>query len=168
MNFIIMRIAARCCLASAFTVFAASALFVNVCDFGTHAFFEQSLTRLNGRATQTVAGCERPVPLEFSYHEQTLLQALLDLKAADKLPVYIVHFTQRSAAETAQSLLSLTVCNQEEKQAIRQQLQRIQFNSPFGKLMKKLLLNGIGLHHAGLLPKYRLLVENLAQAGLLS
>lgn len=132
----------------------------------TH-FFEQSLKRLNGRSTQTVAACERPVPLEFSYHEQTLLQALLDLKVADKLPVYIVHFTQRAAAETAQSLLSLTVCNQDEKQAIRRQLQTVQFNSPFGKLIKKLLLSGIGLHHAGLLPKYRLLVENLAQSGLL-
>lgn len=132
----------------------------------TH-FFERSLTQLNGRATQTVAASERPVPLQFSYHEQTLLQALLDLKAADKLPVYIVHFTQRSATETAQSLLSLTFCNKADKQVIRQELQTVQFTSPFGKLMKKLLLNGIGLHHAGLLPKYRVLVESLAQQGFL-
>ena len=83
------------------------------------------------------------------------------------MPVYIVHFTQRSATETAQSLLSLTFCNKADKQAIRQELQTVQFTSPFGKLMKNLLLNGIGLHHAGLLPKYRVLVESLAQQGLL-
>ena len=46
-------------------------------------------------------------------------------------------------------------------------LEDADFRSPYGKEMKKLLRHGLGIHHAGLLPKYRVLVEKLAQRGLL-
>ena len=44
---------------------------------------------------------------------------------------------------------------------------RRRFDTPYGKDFQRFLRHGIGLHHAGLLPKYRLLVERLAQQGLL-
>lgn len=132
---------------------------------GETVFFERELERLTGEACVTVSSQERPVPLEFTYLEETLTDTLEKLQAAKKFPVYIVHFTQRSASETAQSLLSISVCSKAEKAAIREELQDVRFSSPFGKDIKKFLLNGIGLHHAGLLPKYRVLVEKLAQQG---
>jgi superfamily II RNA helicase len=132
---------------------------------GDTRFFERDLERLTGVEAVTVTSVERPVPLEFSYVEESLLDTLEKLQAKDRLPVYLVHFTQRSAAETAQNLLSFSVCSKEERSKLGEDLADYRFSSPFGKEIKKLLRNGIGLHHAGLLPKYRILVEQLAQQG---
>jgi superfamily II RNA helicase len=134
---------------------------------GETKFFERELERVTGNEAVTVFSNVRPVPLEFTYIEDPLTETLEKLQAAQKFPVYIVHFTQRSASETAQNLLSLNVCSKEEKAAITKELQEVPFSSPFGKEIKKLLRAGIGLHHAGLLPKYRLLIEKLAQKGML-
>ena len=134
---------------------------------GDTAFFEEELTRLNGRETVTVASKDRPVPLEFSYAETPLAQTLEALVAGGKAPVYVVHFTQADAAQSAQDFMSTNVCTREEKAAIAHALEGFKFTSPYGPEIKKWLRHGIGLHHAGLLPKYRVLVEQLAQRGLL-
>jgi superfamily II RNA helicase len=84
-----------------------------------------------------------------------------------RAPAYLVHFTQREASEAAQALMSLEVCTKEEKARLATELERVKFNSPYGKDVKRWLRHGIGVHHAGLLPKYRILVEQLAQQGLL-
>src|SRR5438477_5394906 len=68
---------------------------------GDTTFFEDELTRLNGRPTVTVASKDRPVPLEYAYSELTLAQTLESLVAQGKSPVYIVHFTQLEAAQNA-------------------------------------------------------------------
>ena len=134
---------------------------------GDTAFFEEELTRLNGRPTVTVASRDRPVPLEFSYAETPLAQTVAGLVAEGKCPVYVVHFTQLDAAQSAQDFTSLNVCTREEKAALANALEGFKFTSPYGPEIKKWLRHGIGLHHAGLLPKYRVLVEQLAQRGLL-
>jgi hypothetical protein len=81
--------------------------------------------------------------------------------------VYVVFFTQREAAEQAQALTSAQVATREQRQAIAEALAGVRFDSPYGKDVQRILKQGIGLHHAGLLPKYRLLMEQLAQRGLL-
>jgi len=134
---------------------------------GDTAFFEEALTQLNGRMTVTVASKDRPVPLEFSYAETPLAQTLEALVTGGKGPVYVVHFTQAEAAQSAQDFMSTNVCTREEKAVIAQALEGFKFSSPYGPEIKKWLRHGIGLHHAGLLPKYRVLVEQLAQRGLL-
>ena len=134
---------------------------------GDTAFFEEELTRLNGRPTVTVASRDRPVPLEFSYAETPMAQTVASLVAEGKCPVYVVHFTQLDAAQSAQDFTSLNVCTREEKAALTSALEGFKFSSPYGPEIKKWLRHGIGLHHAGLLPKYRVLTEQLAQRGLL-
>ena len=134
---------------------------------GDTRFFEKDLERATGRQTLTVSSSDRPVPLEFSFEEKALTEVLDLLQTGGKLPVYLVHFTQRAAAQTAQNLQSMTVCSKDEKAMIAEELEKVPFNSPFGKEIKRFIRNGIGLHHAGLLPRYRLLVEKLAQRGLL-
>ena len=134
---------------------------------GETTFFEETLTRLNGRATATIASVERPVPLEFRYSELALAQTLETLVGEAKAPVYVVHFTQAEAAESAQDFTSINVCSREEKTAIAQATEGFKFSSPYGPEIRKWLRHGIGLHHAGLLPKYRVLAEQLAQRGLL-
>ncbi|HXG49006.1 MAG TPA: DUF3516 domain-containing protein [Methylomirabilota bacterium] len=134
---------------------------------GETAFFEQVLTRLNGKPTVTVSSAHRPVPLEFAYSELPLAKTLESLAADGKAPVYVVHFTQLEAAQSAQDFTSINVCTREEKAAIANAIEGFKFSSPYGPEIKKWLRHGIGLHHAGLLPKYRILVEQLAQKGLL-
>ena len=134
---------------------------------GDTAFFEEELTRLNGRPTVTVSSTDRPVPLDHAYSELPLSQTVESLMADGKIPVYVVHFTQLEAAQSAQDFTSINVCTKEEKAAIAGALEGVRFTSPYGPEIKKWLRHGIGLHHAGLLPKYRVLVEQLAQRGLL-
>jgi superfamily II RNA helicase len=134
---------------------------------GDVAFFEEELTRRNGRPTATVKSIERPVPLDYAYSEIPLSQAVEKLASEDKAPVYVVHFTQKDAAESAQSFTSLKLATREEKNALGAAIEGFRFTSPYGPDVKKWLRQGIGLHHAGLLPKYRVLVEQLAQSGLL-
>ncbi len=134
---------------------------------GDTTFFEEEITRLNGRPTVTVQSKDRPVPLEHAYSELPLAQTLESLMAEHKSPVYVVHFTQLEAAQSAQDFTSVNVCSREEKDAIAKAIEGIKFTSPYGPDIKKWLRHGIGLHHAGLLPKYRVLVEQLAQKGLL-
>lgn len=134
---------------------------------GDTVFFEEELTRLNGLPSVTVASRDRPVPLEFSYVETPLAKTLEELVTSGKSPVYVVHFTQLEAAQSAQDFMSTNVCTRDEKAAISQALEGFKFSSPYGPEIRKWLRHGIGLHHAGLLPKYRVLVEQLAQRGLL-
>ena len=132
---------------------------------GPTEFFEKKLTELTGKETVTVRSTHRPVPLDLSYRETPLHETLLDLVRNGRAPIYLVNFTQRAAAEEAQNLMSTDYSSKEEKKAIAAAMAGTRFDSPYGKELQRFLRHGIGLHHAGLLPKYRLLVEKLAQKG---
>jgi superfamily II RNA helicase len=134
---------------------------------GATDFFEKEMTRVTGAASVTVRSDRRPVPLEFEYSETPLPERVAALLEDRRAPVYLVYFTQRAASEAAQNLMSLNVCSKEEKAALQAELERVKFSSPYGREMRRWLRHGIGVHHAGLLPKYRILVEQLAQKGLL-
>ena len=129
--------------------------------------FVDDLTRRTGRPTAVVRSAERPVPLHFSYATTPLHETLEELLATKQAPVYVVHFTQAAALERAQALMSVNVCTRAEKDAIAEAIGDFRFTSGFGRTLSRLVRHGIGVHHAGMLPEYRRLVETLAQAGLL-
>ncbi|KUP95244.1 DEAD/DEAH box helicase [Thermobifida cellulosilytica] len=129
--------------------------------------FEEDLTRRTGRATSVVSSAERPVPLFYSYRTTPLHETLEELLEAREAPVYIVHFTQAAAVERAQSLMSINMCSKAEKEAIAAEIGGFRFTTRFGRNLSRYVRHGIGVHHAGMLPKYRRLVERLAQRGLL-
>ena len=135
--------------------------------FGDPEPFKERLTQINKLPTAVVRSTLRPVPLDFSYKETALHETVQDLIRRDLAPVYIVNFTQRGCAEEAQNLMSSDFCTKEEKKQITEALHGSRFDSPYGKEIQRFVRHGIGIHHAGLLPKYRLLVEKLAQRGLL-
>ena len=119
-----------------------------------------------GRPVVVVRSPTRPVPLTFHYSKIGALSTLGDLVRQGKAPVYAVHFTQRAATELAQGLLSSDPPTPDQKEALKAAVKGFRFDSPFGRHLRRMVLHGIGLHHAGLLPKYRMLVEKLAQQGL--
>jgi superfamily II RNA helicase len=129
--------------------------------------FQEDLTRRTGRETAVVANTERPVPLSYSWALTPLHETLEELLTTNQSPVYVVHFTQAAALERAQALTSINVCTREEKEKIAELIGDFRFSKGFGKTLSRLVRHGIGVHHAGMLPKYRRLVEQLAQAGLL-
>jgi superfamily II RNA helicase len=129
--------------------------------------FEKDLTRRTGRTTTTVSSAQRPVPLFYNYALTPLHETLEELLYTNQAPIYVVHFTQASAIERASALMSINVCTRAEKDEIARLIGRFRFTSGFGKTLSRLVRHGIGVHHAGMLPKYRRLVERLAQAGLL-
>ncbi len=129
--------------------------------------FVDDLTRRTGRDTAVVADAERPVPLSFAWSTTPLHETLEELLTTHQAPVYVVHFTQAAALERAQALMSLKVLDRGEKEAIAERIGGFRFTAGFGRTLSKLVRHGIGVHHAGMLPRYRRLVEQLAQDGLL-
>ncbi len=134
---------------------------------GNTAPIEERLHARSGREVHHVHGVLRPVPLDFEYAETPVHETIEHLLARALSPIYVVHFTQREASEKAQALTSAKVGDRETRRAILDEIGGFRFDTPFGPTMRRLLSHGIGLHHAGLLPRYRRLVERLAQQGLL-
>ncbi|GGO41640.1 helicase [Streptomyces daqingensis] len=129
--------------------------------------FEEDLTRRTGRDTAVVKSASRPVPLSYEYRTTSLTETVTELLETRQAPVYIVHFTQAQAVERAQALMSINMCTRAEKDEIAKIIGNFRFTTRFGRNLSRYVRHGIGVHHAGMLPKYRRLVERLAQAGLL-
>ncbi|WP_404319941.1 DEAD/DEAH box helicase [Arthrobacter luteolus] len=125
------------------------------------------LSKSTNRDTVTVTSVQRPIPLHYYYVETPVQESLEELLATKQVPVYVVHFSQIEAIDRAQALMSINVCTREEKDRIGELIAGFRFAPGFGKTLNRLVRHGIGVHHAGMLPKYRRLVEQLAQAGLL-
>ncbi|KSU68156.1 DEAD/DEAH box helicase [Arthrobacter sp. NIO-1057] len=129
--------------------------------------FEKELEERTGTPTVTVAHTERPIPLHFYYSMEPVQEAVEELIKTKQVPIYIVHFSQLDAIDRATGLMSINVATREEKEKISEMIGGFRFAAGFGKTLNRLVRHGIGIHHAGMLPKYRRLVEQLAQAGLL-
>lgn len=132
---------------------------------GDISWLADDLLRRTGRDVEVVTGIERPVPLSFEYRTTSLTETVEELIAAERVPAYVVHFTQQAATEQAQAFTSLNVLTKADRQELSGVLAGVRFDTPFGKDLKRFLSHGVGVHHAGLLPRYRLLVERLAKEG---
>ncbi|MEI6805436.1 MAG: DUF3516 domain-containing protein [Myxococcaceae bacterium] len=134
---------------------------------GDPSFIKQVLEDLTRQETVVVSSSERPVPLDYAYCETPIHETLAGLISSNKYPIYVVNFTQRECVEQAQDAMSVNISSKEDKKKIETYFEGFRFDTPFGKEMRRYLSHGIGLHNAGILPKYRLLVEKLAQTSLL-
>lgn len=134
---------------------------------GDTARFEREIEQRTRRSVALVRSTLRPVPLEFSYAEAPIHETIEEIAQGGRAPVYVVNFTQREAAELAQSLTSMKLIDRDQRERILANLHGFRFDTVYGKDIQRFVKAGIGLHHAGLLPKYRLLMEKLSQQGLL-
>lgn len=134
---------------------------------GDIRWLADDLTKRTGRPTATVTGVDRPVPLHFSYATTPIHETVEELLSTGQAPIYIVHFSQAAALERAQALTSVKIIDRQQRDAIADLIGDFRFTTKFGQTLSRLIRSGIGVHHAGMLPKYRRLVEQLAQRGLL-
>jgi superfamily II RNA helicase len=132
---------------------------------GDVTWLASDLTRRTGRQTASVTGVERPVPLHYYYETTPIHETVEQLLSTGQAPIYIVHFSQAAALERAQALAGAKVATREQRDSIAELIGGFRFTTSFGKTLSRLLRLGIGVHHAGMLPKYRRLVEQLAQSG---
>ncbi len=130
--------------------------------------FQHQWKERTGRDVTLIDDAERPVPLEFDYVVDDIHDTVERLLAEGRSPIYIVHFAQRDAVETAQSFDRRHLIDDEQKKRIAAALSGVPFARGFGQTLRHLLSQGIGVHHAGMLPRYRRLVERLTQQGLLA
>jgi superfamily II RNA helicase len=125
------------------------------------------LRERSGRPVAEVTSVDRPTPLHFQYRMCSVSDSVSEAVREGLSPVYVVHANQASAIERAQALVSLTVTTRAQREAIAAAMAGIKMSRGFGDTLDRLLRNGVGVHHAGMLPRYRRLVERLAGAGLL-
>ena len=134
---------------------------------GNTAPIAERVEKFTRRKMSLVYSEDRPVPLDFEYRETALHETVEYLLEGGRAPIYVVNFTQRECAELAQSLTSVSLASKADRRRIRETIGDFRWDTPYGKEIRRFLGFGVGIHHAGLLPKYRLLVEQLAQQGLL-
>ncbi len=127
----------------------------------------EGLHKRTGLSVSVIKNAQRPVPLSYEYVEIPLEGTVELSLRKNEGPIYIVHFAQDAALTTAQSLASYGVATKQQRETIKEALKGTAFTTAFGKTLKRLLGCGVGVHHAGMLPRYRLLVEKLAQLGIL-
>lgn len=129
--------------------------------------FVTDLEKRTNREVAVIDDAVRPVPLSFTWSTEPLPEVLKELVATHRSPAYIVHFSQAAAVSQAVELQSIAIASKEDKAAIADAIGDFTFGPGFGQTLSRLLRQGIGVHHAGMLPRYRRLVERLAQKGLL-
>ena len=134
---------------------------------GDTSVFRKQWTDRTGRPTVEITDAQRPVPLEYDYVVDTLQDTVERLLSEGRHPIYIVHFSQKDAVDTASSLMDRKLVSPEVRSQIARELSSVSFTKGFGQTLRGLLSHGIGVHHAGMLPRYRRLVERLTQQGLL-
>ncbi len=134
---------------------------------GDVRFFRDDLTERTGRPTALIDDAVRPVPLRYEYRRTLLHHTIEDLLAHDAAPMYLVNFSQKDAVAMASAMASVTKLDDEAKAIVAEELGKAKIPAGFGRDLARLLRNGVGVHHAGMLPRYRRLVEKLTQQGVL-
>ena len=114
-----------------------------------------SLEEHTGATCDLVVDAPRPVPLSYDY-VTTSLEGTVELAMRrGEAPLYIVHFSQDAALATAQSLANFGIASKEQREAIKEAAKGTSFSTAFGKILKRLLGCGVGVHHAGMSSAWR-------------
>ncbi len=125
------------------------------------------LAARSGRPVAAVTSVHRPTPLYHQWRMTAVADSITEAVREGLSPVYVVHGTQAAAVERAQALVSLPLTTRAQREAIAAAVATVKLPAGFGRTLARLVANGVGVHHAGMLPRYRRLVERLAGDGLL-
>ncbi|MCS6864242.1 MAG: DEAD/DEAH box helicase [Gemmataceae bacterium] len=131
------------------------------------------LDRVHGRTLQLVESHERKVPLTYRWVPDTFLHELIlamaqGSDAERKTPALVFAFNRDECWSIGEQLKGLDLMNAEQKAALNRYCDKLDWPHGAGPKLKQMLRRGVGVHHAGLLPKYRRVVEDLFEKKLLS
>lgn len=106
---------------------------------------------------------ERKIPLVHEYREDMLIETVRGLAHSGDVPAIIFVFGREQCFEIARLIKSCRrFTTDEEKAKIEMMCDEALLPSGAAKELRPLLAHGIGIHHAGILPRYKQLVEQLA------
>ena len=140
---------------------------------GNAADFVVWLNRSHARGLRLVQGTERKVPLSFRWVGDELLTDLLEEMSegdADsrKTPALLFCFNRDECWGVAEALKGKHLIDDARQKELTKLLDEFPFTTGAGTKLKPILQRGVGVHHAGILPKYKRLVEDLFQQKLLA
>jgi superfamily II DNA/RNA helicase len=140
---------------------------------GNAVEFLQWLKAAHGRSLALVQSQQRKVPLEYHWVEDRLLPEQLEAMAegdeARRLtPALVFCFDREECWSVAEVLRGKTLLSPAQQRQLAQVLERYDWSQGAGPKLRTLLQRGVGVHHAGVLPKYRRIVEELFQEKLLA
>jgi len=140
---------------------------------GNSVEFINWLDRVHGRKIDLVEGRERKVPLTYRWvPDQFLNELLVDMaKGSDaerKTPALVFAFNRDECWSVGEQLRGLDLMSPAQKSALNKECDKLEWPHGVGPKLKQMLRRGVGVHHAGLLPKYRRVVEDLFEKKLLS
>ncbi len=140
---------------------------------GNSVEFSSWLTRSCNRRLQLVQSAERKVPLSFQWVGDFMLDEWIEKMVegtieARRTPALIFCFNRDECWQVAELLKGKKVVDKAQQANLATALERYDWSEGAGPKIKAILQRGIGIHHAGILPKYRRVVEELFQAKLLS
>jgi hypothetical protein len=130
--------------------------------------FADWLKHKHGRAVQVVTSAERRVPLEYHWVEdRTLTDLLVEMAGGDadavRVPALVFAFNRDECWDLAEQLKGLPLITVKQKPEIEAYLDahKEQLSEGVGPKLRQMLLRGIGVHHAGVLPYHKIIVEEL-------
>jgi hypothetical protein len=131
------------------------------------------LERCHGRKLVLVESKERKVPLTYRWvPDQFLTEQLVEMARGQgevrTIPALVFCFNRDECWSVAEQLKGLPLLNAEQKGPLHAEVNKLDWTQGVGPKMKQLLHRGVGVHHAGLLPKYRRVVEDLFTRKLLA
>ncbi len=131
------------------------------------------LERCHGRKVELVESKERRVPLTYTWVPDELLNdQLVAMAKGDpqtrKTPALVFCFNRDECWSIAEQLKGLTLLNEDQRGPLHAAVNQLDWTQGVGPKIKQILHRGVGVHHAGLLPKYRRVVEDLFNRKLLS
>ncbi len=135
--------------------------------------FSQWLQNAHHRRLQLVQSEERKVPLSFHWVEDELLNEHIEEMAAGdeahrRTPALIFCFNREECWSVAEQLKGRKILPPQGRDALIAELKNYDWSHGAGPKLKQILTRGVGVHHAGVLPIYRRIVEDLFQKKLLS
>jgi superfamily II DNA/RNA helicase len=140
---------------------------------GNSREFLDWLQRCHGRKVQLVEGSERRVPLTYQWVGDELLNEQITRmaegdEAARTTPALVFCFNRDECWEVAEQLKGRSLVDDARRPRLLAEVNGLDLSRGVGPKLKQMLLRGVGVHHAGMLPRYRRLVEDLYVRKLLS
>lgn len=140
---------------------------------GNSVHFLSWLNSQHGRNLELVQSTDRKVPLSFHWIPDKLLNDLLEEMAegtgeARRTPALVFCFNREECWTVAEQLKGRAMLADGQQDALVEQLDRHDWSKGAGPKLRRILLRGVGVHHAGILPRYRRIVEELFQKKLLT
>lgn len=135
--------------------------------------FTQWLQRAHERRIELVQGTERKVPLTYQWVGDKLLSELLEEMAEGtdqtrRTPALLFCFSRDECWNIAEQLKGKSLLASGQQGRLADELERYDFSQGAGPKLRQILFRGVGVHHAGILPRYRRIVEELFQRKLLT